>query len=217
MICSSEVLAERILQSAEVYNPHGPHHEFKDGGHGYKVDMEQIPPGSELFVDLVDTSANLIYERLGRIPSVIISVANGGHQWADAIGDKFGDDVKVLHTEKNGHGQAVLGFLSRCALRHAEPEELLIVDDLGTTGASIMPVYKQVNFGSKLRYRIPHQSVFYVATRKPYLTYLKRNMVPYDTAVNLDVPTFSNEGSCDSEPEGLCHKGVELIRRSNKI
>jgi hypoxanthine phosphoribosyltransferase len=213
MTCSPESLAERIIESPGVYNPNGPHHEFKDRGHGFKVDMEQIPPGSELFDDLVDRSASMIHERFGGIPRLIISIANGGHPWADAIGESFGSETEVLHTEKDGYGQANLNFAARCALRHAKPQKLVIIDDLGTTGASIMPVYRSVNFASRLRHRIPEQSVFYVATRKPYLTYLKRNKVPYDAAVNLDIPTFSTEESCATEPAGLCRRGIELIRR----
>jgi hypothetical protein len=213
MIRSPEYLAEQILGSPDVYNPHGPHHEFKDGGHGHKVDMEQIPPDSELFGDLVDTSTSMIRERMGSIPGVIISIANGGHPWADAIGEAMGADTTVLHTKKNGHDQAVLGFEARCKLRHASAQELVIIDDLGTTGASCMPVYRQINFGSRLRHRIPNQSVFYIATRQPYLTYLKRNMVPYGLAVNLDVVTFKDEDRCLQDPDGLCHKGIELVKR----
>lgn len=214
MICSPENLAERILGLTEVYDPNGPHHEFKDGGHGHKVDMEQIPPESELFADLVDTSASQIRERYGGIPSLVIGIANGGNPWADAIGEALGPEATVLHTEKNGHGQAVLNFAARCALRHARPDEIVLVDDLGTTGASVMPVYKQINFGSRLRHRIPAQSVFYVATRKSYLTHLKRNMVPYDSAVDLDLPTFRDEEQCVNRDDGLCRNGIELIRRA---
>lgn len=214
MIRNPEYLAEQILGLPDVYSPLGPHHEFKDGGHGYKVDMEQISPDSELFGDLVDTSTSMIQERMGGIPGVIISIANGGQPWADAIGETMGPKTTVLHTKKNGHDQAVLGFEARCKLRHASAQELVIIDDLGTTGASCMPLYRQINFGSRLRNRIPNQSVFYIATRQPYLTYLKRNMVPYDMAVNLDVKTFRDEARCLEGPDGLCGKGVELVKRS---
>lgn len=214
MIRSPEYLAEQILGSPDVYDPHGPHHEFKDGGHGYKVDMEQIPPDSGLFSDLVDTSVHKIRSRLGGIPEVIISIANGGHPWADAIGECFDGESKVIHSEKDGYDQADLNFTGRCALRHVKPQKLLIVDDLGTTGASVMPVYKRVNFGSRLRYRIPSQSVFYIATRQRYLTHLKYNKVPYDMAVDLGVRTFRDEKQCLEDPDGLCQKGVELVKRS---
>ena len=199
MICSPENLAERILELPEVYNPNGPHHECKDGGHGHKV----------------DTSVDKIHQRVG-IPTLIISIANGGHPWADAIGEALGPETTVLRTEKNGHDQAVLNFAARCALRHARPDEIVLVDDLGTTGASVMPVYKQINFGSRLRHRIPTQAVFYIATRKSYLTHLKRNMVPYDSAVDLNLPTFRDEEQCLSRDDGLCRNGVELIKRPKK-
>lgn len=213
---STAILAERILSVPEAYDPTGPHHEFKDHGHGYKADMEAIVPGSPLFNDLVDASAEKISEGNPNIPDVIIGIANGGIPWARAIGEKLGPEVEVIDTEKDENKLALLSIVNRSRLRRMRPKRLLYIDDLGTTGASILPVYNQVNFRTRLLEPIPDQSVFYVAARQEKMRRLSRLKIAYSIAVNLNLRTFMNQTACEQEADGLCRNGVELILRESE-
>jgi hypoxanthine phosphoribosyltransferase len=211
---SVEELEQRITNHKPTYNSEGPHHEFKDGGHGYKVDMEQIPQGSVLFNDLIDIASEKITENNSRIPEVIISIANGGHPWAQSLGKMLGSDTTVIETTKNSDNVPLLSLEARKLLRVIQPYRLVYVDDLGTTGASILPAYNQVNFSSRLQQPIRHQSVFYIATRQERLRRLRREKISYSSAVCLNLRTFRDKSECETDLEGLCGQNIPLIKRA---
>jgi len=208
---SPESLADRILAVPKVHDVHGPHHEFKDGGHGFKADIEAVLDDQLLTDELVEISVERIVSVSPVIPQVIIAIANGGIPWAEAIGKKLG--AKVMETEKDENEDALLAADSRSKLRKLLPESLLYVDDLGTTGASILPVYHQVNFKTRLPKHIQHQSVYYVTARQQRLRRLRSRSIPYTIGVQLDLKTFTNQRECETAEDGLCKNGVELIRR----
>lgn len=210
---SPDSLADRILAVPKVHEIHGPHHEFKDGGHGFKADIEEVLHDQPLFDELVDLSAQRILDVNPILPQVIIGIANGGNPWAVAIGKKLGGNIEVIETEKDENKLALLTPLSRLLLRKILPERVVYIDDLGTTGASILPAYDQVNFKSRLVKHIPDQSVYYVTARQQRLHRLRRRKIPYVIGVDLDLRTFKNQSECETAEDGLCRNNVELIRR----
>lgn len=201
-----------------VYDQTDPppvHNEFKDGGHGVKVDMEFIPPGSVLFNDLIIASAEKIKSTHEQIPQVIIGIANGGNPWALALADKLG--VEGVETEKDENDHALMPYESRLAMRKIMPDEVLIADDQGTTGTSTLPVIEQVQL-NKMRNRHPVKriSVFYIVQRQLALPKLDERKIPHDSLITLDIKTYKDARACETDPQGYCTRGIKLIPHKKK-
>lgn len=203
-----ELLTKRVLEEPGVYDSPIVHHEFKNGGHGRKLDMENIKPGTDLFDDLITASAARVRSHL-RMPEVIIGIANGGNPWGLALAEELG--VEGLESEKDKKDRAVLPYASRLAMRRIKPDEVKIVDDLGTTGSSCKPLIEQLETnGMKSRHPVGRISVFYIVQRQLILPELDEIEISHNSLITLDLPTFKDAKACANDSEGFCANGVEL-------
>lgn len=202
---------QRILDYPDVYDPEDVHHEFKDGGHGRKVDLESIDTNSGLYSELVIASGRKIVELCDGTPDVLIGIANGGNHWARDIAEEIGPDVLALETHKTKRG-STLEYGARLMLRNIRPDCVVIVDDLGTTGRSCVPVAKQLQHnGIRSMHRLNTLKAFFIATRNSRLRFLERRNIAFESLAQLHIPTYKNADACKEDSDGFCARGVQLI------
>jgi hypoxanthine phosphoribosyltransferase len=204
----TERLGEIILDYPNVYDPPNIHHEFKDGGHGRKLDLEALESNGRIYQGLIYCMARAIEERYNPLPNVLIGLANGGSRFADDLAVEIDGEVESLGTKKEDSRSVFLTYSAHQYLKDNDPEFVLLIDDVGTTGKTIRPVVKEVKYNNKDR----RVEAFFAWQRQPQLRYLDYADIVYDSLIKIFLPTYPSEDEC-RQGEGYCARGVKLVRR----
>lgn len=204
-------LRDRILTDPiEVLDPPTQHHQFASlVNHGRKLDMDRIPPGSDLYWQLAGTYSEWINETYSdRQPDILIGIANGANRLATTMSASVGaKGAKGLETYKKDSKTVGLTDVARFAIQSADtkPRFVLVVEDVGTTGgttSTIIPELRELG--------IPRIEVAHAWIRNTTLKVLDKALIPYGAVIHEPLPTFSQE-DCRDLPNGFCNQGILLI------
>lgn len=202
-----ERLGQIILEYPGVYDPPNIHHEFKDGGHGRKLDLEAIESSNLIYHGLINCLTSSLKSNLSHQPQVLIGVANGGCRLADDISQNMSSKVTSLQTKKDQKG-VFLPLKEHEYLDETKPSSVLIVDDVGTTGKTILPLFNEL----KINKDIKHIGVFFAWQRQEKLKYLDEAEVAYSSLIKIFLPTFKDQAECNKEG-GYCARNIPLVHR----
>lgn len=207
-----EVFRDHIIE-AGVLDPEGTHHEFKSGMHGQKLDFDVIPDDSDLYREWVDVTADYIAFELTEFPEIILGVANGTNRLALDVARRFSDLTIGLVTEKDpkDKNRILLTELGRRAIKGIQPDHILVLEDVGTTGSSsVQPAVS----ARELLNNKTDQSVTVLTTwkRRPTLEKLDEQGIPHQAIIDEPLTTYSPEDCRDLE-QGFCYRGWEFIPR----
>lgn len=190
-----------------VLDPPNVHHEFAGGGHGRKLSLKEIDQNSPTYKFMIETEAETIEDLYYPLPDVIVGMANSANRIAKDTAKFLG--VTAIETEKNDIGNVVPTFLARLALKQLEPEFLLVLEDVGTTGNTVAKFVS--NLQSK--YDVPRVEALFTWLRQPELPILQRKYIPYNAVIDHPLKTYPSAKECLKDPLGYCANGVRLIRR----
>ena len=151
----SEVITfeKELLSYPGVLDHKGVHHEFFNGDHGPKVNMDAIPANSRLFSKWVTVTASFlrnIYDPHELQGAVLLSVANGTNRLVEPVSDELDGITVPLETEKDNNKQVFLSDYARQYINLARPPLVIALEDVGTTGMSAaMAVADAIKAGAK--------------------------------------------------------------------
>lgn len=187
-----------------VLDPEGIHHEFVSGAHGHKLDFDNVPTGSDMFIHWVSVYARALKEMYpARRPDVVVGIANGANRLADHVGHLLG--IKSLTTEKV---DAKTVRLDEDALGYLDDNEVkfaVTVEDVGTTGSTTLTAVTDLRQVGVRRIESTNGWI-----RNPGLAKLDEARVPYKAVIHHPLPTFQ-PADCQRLPEGFCAQGELLI------
>ncbi|CAN5441887.1 hypothetical protein BH10PAT3_BH10PAT3_1270 [soil metagenome] len=200
-----EVFKAGIL-GASVLDPEGTHHEFVSGKHGQKLDFDVIPTGSLLYNEWVEVNVDFITDRHDEA-EIIMGVANGTNRLALDVAARFKGRKLGLVSEKDPENSKILrlGSLARRVIKSFEPELVVVVEDVGTTGSNSVQVAEAcLDAGAK--------DVIVVPTwmRQPRLDRLEDADILYDPIINETLATYTPD---ECRATGFCAQGWEYIPR----
>lgn len=198
---------QRNIIEAGVLDPEAVHHEFVSGMHGRKLDFDTIPIGSPLYVEWINVATNFISSEFPQLPQIIMGVANGTNRVALDIARRFDGQVVGAASEKDSQSSKVLKLspLAGRLVSALEPELVVVIEDVGTTGSNSAQVARHcLESGA--------QSVEVVTTwqRRPQLEKLEEAGIPYRAIINETLPIFTPEECTDT---GYCSQGWQFIPR----
>lgn len=203
----------RNLAREEILDPIGTHHELSGGMHGQKLDFDRISDESDLYEMWVDVATDYIGREFEWRPEVILGVANGTNRLAVSVASRFKGNTIGLTTEKDYENNRKIR-LSRFAarvIRGIQPELVLVLEDVATTGGSSLQPVQQVR--ELLDAQTLHDvQVLATWQRQPQLHRLQEANVPYRSIIREPLPTYTPD-TCQSLPEGFCAQGWELKPR----
>ena len=202
-----EVFQAHILE-AGVLDPPKVHHEFVSGKHGRKLDFDTIETGSDLYNEWVDVNVGFIVDEFPRTPEVILGVANGTNRLSLDVARRFNGQSLGLVSEKDPRNSKILSlnWLAARVIRAIEPELVVVVEDVGTTGSNSVQVAVQAReLGAKKVIVVPTWQ------RQPSLGKLDEAGISYVPIIGQTLPTFDKE---DCEINGFCaEEGMLFIPR----
>jgi orotate phosphoribosyltransferase len=201
-----EGFRNRILD-AGVLDPEGQHHEFVSGLHGRKLDFDKVQSGTVLYDEWTSITAEYIIQQYPAIPDALLGVANGTNRLARDIAPRLGHNIVGLYSRKDTQDSKILQ-LSDLALKYMEelePELVIVVEDVGTTGSNSVQVAEQ-----SLKAGAKNVEVVITWQRQPYLEKLEKAGIPYRALIREDLPSYTPQ-SCRAE--GYCSKGWKYIPR----
>lgn len=199
-------LRDRIMTDpVQVLDPPDQHHQFSSKVfHGRKLDMDNIPTGSEFFWQWVATYAEWINEaRAGGQVDALVGIANGANRLAPTMAPSVG--ATGLETVKVDSKTVRLSEEARFAIQNETPKVVRVIEDVGTTGGTTSTVVPELR-----ELGVENIEVFHTWIRNPELPKLDAMGVPYSTVIHEPLDTFSVE-DCRNLPEGFCNQGIRLI------
>lgn len=122
----------------KLVDPDGVHSEFTRGGHGRKVDFEKIPLRSSAFrqwVRIVAADVAYDFPEVNRGLTYVIGVASGANRLVAPVASALNETAYPIETEKVG-GVPVLGRVACRRIKVNEPDTVLVLEDVGSTGFS---------------------------------------------------------------------------------
>jgi len=133
---------------AGVYDPPEIHHEFNQGLHGRKADLDAVLEGTELYEEWTDNEADFIsrlYPKklLGR--AVLVGVANGTNRIARDTADKLDCGAIALETHKINGDKPVLTPEAIELLQEIGPSLAVVLEDVATRGTNSAAVVGSVH------------------------------------------------------------------------
>jgi orotate phosphoribosyltransferase len=208
----AEILEQLILDEPGLLDPPNVHHEFAGGGHGRKLSLKEIDENSQLYKTLIEAEAETIATKYDPLPDVLLGMANSANRIAKSTAQELGCGVLSLSTEKNKFNHVVPTYASRLILRKLEPNFALIIEDVGTTGKTVAKFIEKL----EVRYKIPKIEALFTWQRQPELTILNKRNIAYDSLINHTLKTFKSAKECQTQLDGYCANGVELIERKRR-
>lgn len=196
---------ERFQQEMEekILDPVGVHHLLVGGFHGQKVDYEMLGDEDPTYLDGIDLAAERISE-LSTKNLALAGVANGGNRIArDIAGRIGGPNVYFLDTAKFGD-RIRYTKASLIVLRANLINRLVVVDDIGKSGASILQVIRH----TWDRADISDVSGFCMVVRREKMEKLDELNIAYDSLVKTIMPDYSPR---ECAQIGFCKDGWKLI------
>ncbi len=196
-----------------VLDPEGVHHEFVSGMHGQKLDYDLLQTGTPLYDQWVGINAdfldNEIASEFGARPQVIVGVANGTNRLALDVAREFDGEAVGLVSEKDPENskRLYLPQMARIIIASLQPELVVVLEDVGTTGSNSVQVaqaVQEVNEG-RVVVAVTHQ-------RREQLERLNEAGILYRAIIKDPLPTFTPE-DCATSPDGFCKRGWEFVPR----
>lgn len=199
-----EVFKSELIK-AGVLEQEGSHHEFTNGEHGRKLEFECVDKRSSLFKRWVEVCATDIRDRYGDDVFGVVGVANGTNRLALPIAQALGDAVLPFRTRKISHNKAVLDEVSVPMIKYAAGGLLVVVEDVGTTGGTVLTVVEDIRSKEIDGINVAAQITW---QRQPELHALENAGIPYSALINEQLPTYRPEECLAS---GYCAQGWGLV------
>ncbi|MDB5184953.1 MAG: hypothetical protein JWN38_761 [Candidatus Saccharibacteria bacterium] len=188
-----------------VFDPTGLHHEFSSGMHGQKLDLDKIPTDSPLYYNWISSISNFLYSEYDELPQAVVGVARGTNRVALSVAERLQHQTEIIGVEstKAPDGRVYLSAYASKLLFEAEPQSLVVVEDVATSGYNAGLVASAAQ-----RLHIPRVSVLNTWQRRPQLERLAEAGIPYKSMIHEYLPTYSAE---DCARTGFCAQGWRLI------
>ena len=204
-----EAFRNRIVDCGFVLDPEGTHHEFNGGMHGQKLDFDNIDERGRLYSQWIEVTTSFIAEKFPKLPEVIIGVANGTNRVALDTARSFDGDVIGLKSVKvrEDSKQLYIPTLAARIIAGIEPDLVVVIEDVGTTGGSSVQVAKKaLDLGAS--------AVEVVTTwkRREHLEKLDEANIPHHAIIDEPLPTYEPV-ACQRDEDGFCYRGWEFIPR----
>jgi hypoxanthine phosphoribosyltransferase len=204
------LLKDRILYDPiGILDPDGlMHHEFANGEHGRKLDLDKIilPRDNDIYINLVSVYARAIHARYkDNMPDALVGVANGANRLAVSMAPLLGKQILGLTTEKINEKTVKLSPQAFDLIADRQIKFALIIEDVGTTGGTIVSAAEDlIEFGVQ---RIEAMTAW---QRKPILSRLVEAGITHSSVIVEPLSTYSPT-QCLILPEGYCARNVPLI------
>lgn len=137
MATNVEVFEQHLLQ-APVYDPVTFHHQFVNGHHGRKLDLDNIPDESVFFQEWVDVNVTAVKDLTlasrdsGKL--ALVSVAKGTDRLVGPVAEALGDWAFPILTVRTAIDSVGLNETAIQKIEEEDPSELIVLEDVGTTG-----------------------------------------------------------------------------------
>jgi len=188
-----------------VVDPEGTHHEFNQGLHGVKVDLDiDKDRDTALFAEWVDTTAGYIRENYEQIPDALVGVASGTNELAKAVAKKLGGGVLYLATEKLERSKPVLSDEAKLLVEEFKPVFALIIEDVGNLGTNSLAAARET-----LKLGVPKVEVLNTWQRSETLVLLDEAGIAYKSIIKQVFDNFTPE---ECRERGFCARGWKLIK-----
>lgn len=192
-----------VVGSANILDDESQHHEFASGLHGRKLDFDKIETGGQDYEDWTEIVADYIRENYPEKPFALLGTANGANRLALSVAAKLGGGVIGLTTLKISSNQVKLTPASRDIMSGYTPDFVLGLDDVGTTGGTLLTGLEDArNHGAA---RVEGLNSWQRSRR---LNRLDDAGIRYRAVVHDTLPSYQPD-ACE-----LCKAGVKLIRHS---
>ena len=181
--------------------------------HGYTADFEKAAPvGSRLFEEWVGVTAAYIIERYEVRFNALIGIDSDTIDLAEAVAEtvahKTGRMVMSIRTEKSKKDPPTYRLekqWGQAVLRTMPVETALILDDVGSTGASSAAVADILRDEG-----VPDIRVLYSMQYSLTIPELDDREVPYASLYTETIETYT---PADCQAYGLCARGIPLDHR----
>ncbi len=115
----------------------------------YYVDLRSLPSHPDRFDRVIEMAAELVDDRIGTVDSVC-AVATGGLPVGTLLAHKLNTSMSYVRQQKKSHGEG-----HRIEGRLENNEDVLVVDDISTTGGSVLDAVETVrNNGGRVKYAL---------------------------------------------------------------
>lgn len=205
----SEKFRDDLLEHG-VLDPEGLHHEFVSGLHGRKLDFDDIPPESDLFVSWVEIVTRKIHEEYisqgaGRL--VLVSVAGGTNRLVPIVASEVGHKTVGVLTEKDSPRSVKLLPESLAVIRAIKPIVGVAIEDAATKGTMSASAVEEMKASG-----VPRNEVLNTWQRRVRLEELEARNIKYSSIIFEPLPTLAPQ---ECEEDGYCAQGWELLEHDN--
>lgn len=206
-----EAFRDRIIECGYVLDPHGTHSEFVSGMHGQKLDFDNVDARTDpLYHEWIDVQVDFIRDNFPELPDFILGVANGTNRVAYSLGERFEGDVIPFASRKDKDNSKVLYLprMAQMALQIIQPNIVVVVEDVGTTGSNSVQIAEQA-----LENGAGDAIVVTTWKRRERLERLEEAGIEYLAIIDEPLPTFTPE-DCASDPNGFCARDWQFKARA---
>jgi orotate phosphoribosyltransferase len=198
----------RKLVNSDVFDPEGVHHEFNQGLHGLKVDLDKVEVGTELFDEWTELTAEFIEDSYDQLPDVLVGVASGTNRLVQPVSRLLANKPLALETIKNERSAPVLSKISQIAIRQALPSFVLVLEDVANVGTNTLSVVRSIQEAGAERIEVLN-----TLQRSSELELLRANGVSYRSILTHVLPNYTAE---ECQEFGYCVQGWQLIPYKTK-
>lgn len=191
----TEILNKNILDGEAL------HHEFASGLHGRKLDFDKIETNSKLYDLWVSALTGYIHANYSPLPDVLVGVANGTNRLATSVASRLGGESIGLVTVKEPSGVVRFSSDVLATIRSLNPDFVLILEDVGTSGGTASSVAL-----AALSARVNRVEVLNTWQRSQTLPKLDEAGVPYRSLITEPLPNYTPDNCA------YCQSGSHLIR-----
>ncbi len=192
-----------FLKISDVIDPEGTHHEFNQGLHGQKIDLDKILDGSDLFEEWIELVAKAIEEYYSeQLPDVLVGVASGTNRIVAAVSERLAHHPLAIETVKIER-LPILSQVSSALIHELEPSFVLVVEDVATEGTNALSVVRSIRKVTQARTEILN-----TVERSQELRLLREAGVSYRSILSHILPTYTAE---ECQQSGPCAQNWRLI------
>lgn len=195
---------------SNVLDPEGVHHEFSQGLHGRKADLDAIIEDTYLYDEWIDINTAFVADEFGLDAlqnAVLVGVANGTNRVARDVSRAFDRKVPYIETFKNEQNLPELTWAAIDFLGTKQVELAIVLEDVITRGtnsaATVLSLQKhrpeslrRIEVVGTLQRGMPERLI--------------ELNVPYHAIIKHLMKDFTPE-ECGAAPDGFCKQGWELI------
>ena len=200
---SKRTLFLEKLIAADMFDPDGVHHEFNQGLHGQKIDLDRVVVGTALFDEWVRLTAEFIEGSYAEPPDVLVGVASGSNRLVQPVSGRLAGKPLALETIKTERSAPVLSEISRVAIQEAQRSFVLVLEDVANRGTNTLSVVRSVQAAGAKRVEVLN-----TLQRSPELELLRANGISYRSILTHILPNYSET---DCREFGYCAHGWRLV------